>query len=88
MNDTERIAFYEAGADTTPRERTTVPSAGQLWHELLAAPPDRRLAKLGWLLSQNDVACECFALDHRSRIETLTERVAHLEQRFERERRR
>lgn len=88
MNVNDRVAFYEAGADTTPRERTTPPSAGQLWHELLAAPPDRRLAKLGWLLSQNDVACECFALDHRGRIETLTERVARLEQRFERERRR
>ncbi len=88
MNDAERIAFYEAGADTTPRHALTTPTPGQLWHELLVAPPDRRLGQLGWLLSQSDVAIDCIHCDHRGRIETLTERIEHLEERFARERRR
>lgn len=78
ITDAERLKFYEAGSDPRPRAPGVAPSAENLWHELLNAPPDKRIAHLRHLLGSADVARACFVEDHRGQAEMLGDQIARL----------
>lgn len=70
----EKIARYEAGADATPREEgTLLTTPGQLWHKLLGAPEDVRMAMLQAALENAQSAHTCFVMGHEGRLREAEE---------------
>lgn len=63
-----RIDAYEAGQDAAPREEGIVLSPAQLWHKLLNATEDTRMAMLTALAENARTAHDCFAQDHQGRV--------------------
>lgn len=68
---TAKLETYEAGQDVTPRDEATMPTPGQLWHELLNAREDVRLAALLRLIENTKTATDCFMQDHQGAMMQL-----------------
>jgi hypothetical protein len=66
-----KLELYEAGQDATPRDEAVMPTPGQLWHNLLGAREDVRLAMLLRLLENTNTATDCFMQDHAGALTQL-----------------
>ncbi len=71
----DELDRIRAGADPTPPAEGQSLSAGQVWHWLLEADPDRRIKRLEQLITAAANGGACFVLDHEGRIEPLEWRL-------------
>ena len=60
------LAFLRAGADDTPCDPAAYPTAGQLWHQLLAATAEQRISRLAALIESAIDGNNCHMAGHRS----------------------
>lgn len=75
------VDAYEAGREVydiaMAEGRRATP--GQLWHKLLSAPEDGRLALLLAMLGSSDAAHDCFMQNHQGRIEAIEYELADVQ---------
>lgn len=74
----QEVAHIYEGADPVDKDPSTVPTPGQLWHQLLTLPWESREQLLQTYIDHTQRGVDCLTVDHRARIAELETRVRTL----------